>query len=191
LGQSLPLVTASASSHLGGNVAANALDGNPTTVWSSEGYSIDEGGDDPAPWIAFLFDDMYSMEEMHVWLTNLGWDSDMRCIKDVDVYASTDGTTFPTLVGNYTFDYNATDQVISLGNVPAQALQFVVKTNQWGAVFPLAARSDWHHVQDLAYLADVQFYGVAIPEPTTLGLLAIGSLGLLRRRKFGRDASGA
>ena len=152
--------------------------------WQGAGSFTD--GQTPGAW--FVADLGYAYEcldELYIWNVRERLD---RGMKDVDIYYAVDPTVIPatgaaydfssggwTLLDTYTIPQATgadtdTDIVIGLSSIPAaQYIGFDIETN-WLSTFRVG-------------VAEMQF---TVPEPTTVGLLALGGVALLRRRRQGR-----
>ena len=187
--------TATATSSLGGPSyqVSNAVDGNITTGWQSEGV-FDDTTRDPSPAITFTFDQLVPVLSMDVW--NLG-SSGGRGIYQADVLASTDGTNFTTDLGVKTFNIGApdifssgtpTDQLILLGVSQAKAIRFNILQNWFGHSGYVNGDFDPYTGTNEGIFVNTSIVGVNevvfnTPEPASLGLLGIGGLMLLKRRR--------
>ena len=185
----------------GGGSTANGV------VWDTWGVIRDDNGvvhpnSDKAPWIAFYFGGEYILDEMMIWNYLRGWESG-RGVRDTIVLVSTDtgedwlNYTFTPLLGQdpdnapgvYRFDSSSelspeVVQTIGLGGVPATAVKFQILSNWSGTVFGPDMPSELYWSSNtIAGLRKVVFNGTPVPEPTTMTLLAMGGLALLRRRR--------
>jgi len=149
--------------------------------WQGQGSFT--GGETPGAWLAIdLGKEEQALSEMYIWNVRERLD---RGMQDVDIYFATTPTVTPvtgspydfgsggwTLLGSYVIP-QATgantpyDIAIPLNTIPsARYIGFDIETN-YGSTFRVGA-------------AEIQ---ITTPEPTTLSLLALGGLGLLRRRR--------
>jgi hypothetical protein len=87
----------------------------------------------------------------------------------VDLTFSNDGTNYGNLVTCTSFtnnDYAANTVSIGVPNVTCQYVK---------AVFTAPADAQWHRLSEVAF--------TQVPEPTTMSLLGIGLVALIRRKK--------
>lgn len=164
--------------------AANAWGDNIN--WMTD----DVPSDDPDPWIALDFSEVVPLGEMKVWNFNAESGRTNRGVGLADIYVSTrddvgihnevgddpdfsDNAVWTLLKQAQAFSeapgdsgYNIPDE-LDLGGIEARWLALDITENLGGA---------------FVGLSEIQVFEDRIPEPATVGLLALGALGLLRRR---------
>jgi hypothetical protein len=155
---------------------------------SEEGMMwLSETADVAGAWVAFGFDSPVTVETLTVW--NFNHASDIEAgIKDFRILYTTD-TTLPlasrtwTDAGTGTLDIatglsyykpntsiDVATELPGLANVELTGIMLEVVTNY---------DSDSDHVG----LSEIRFEGEVVPEPATMGLLAVGGLEMLRSRR--------
>ncbi len=154
-------------------------DGGAGTQWLTTGVGAFPGRDDLNPQITWDLGATYNVANMRVWNYN---ESDggntSRGIKTTDVSTSTDSITY-TPLGNVGLNKSPGldnvdfSQVVSLGGVSARFIRFNNIVN-------------WGDTNNFVGLSEIQFDGVAVPEPTSIVLSIMGfvaTIGLTARRR--------
>jgi hypothetical protein len=128
---------------LTGDLHTNNIGGEPPaagqgTMWLAEGPTID-----PAPWIRYQFDRIYTVNTMWVWnynqVTPSGGDRTNRGINQCTIEYSTDGTTYTQLGTTHTFaraDASASyahNTEIDFGGVAARYVRINAISNHGGS----------------------------------------------------------
>jgi hypothetical protein len=150
--------------------------------WQGEGDFVD--GATPGVWLVVDLGAVRTdLDELYVWNVREVLD---RGMQNVDAYVASDPTLLPVTGSPYDFasggwlplgaqvvpEATATDTppdaVVDLSGIPGRYFGFDVKSN-YGSTFRVG-------------LAELQFT-VAVPEPSTLGLAALGLLALLAVRR--------
>jgi hypothetical protein len=148
------------------------------TQWLTTGVGAFAGRDDLNPQITWDLGATYNVANMRVWNYN---ESDggntSRGIRTTDVSTSTDSLSYTPLAnvgldkspGLDTVDFS---QVVSLGDVSARFIRFNNIVN-------------WGGSNNFVGLSEIQFDGVAVPEPTSIALSIVGfvaTVGFRRHR---------
>lgn len=146
----------------------------PGTNSKEQGYMWLKTG--TSGWIEFDLGDMYAVSGMHVWNYNL-YDFGVvynRGAKDVTVQykdaqgAWVDAQAFQFAKATSQIGYTGADYTLTQP-VNAQHIRFSISTN-WGGTG--------------LGIQEVRFVGDVVPEPATMGLLSLGGLlGLVRRKR--------
>lgn len=154
-------------------------------MWLSSGEGF--GGTDPNPTYTVNLGGLYDLTGVRVFNYNENSGNPGlftgRGVQTTNVLVSQDGTNFtqlnpvgspitlPRAPGNngYTGDFFDLVQLTG-GPVRARAIQFDILSNYGGDA-------------NFYGLSELQFDGTLVPEPTSLGLLALGGLAALRRRR--------
>lgn len=159
----------------------------PSGLPGSGGTTAPAGTTPGSHFAQFGFDQAYTLENLWIWNWNETTDPSYNRFgwKHLGVDYSTDGATWT----NFTTDTiipiadgspnMAASLILPLGGISAK---YVVLTNT-GAF--ASAEENWSNGAFLADagLSEVRFEIAPIPEPASLGLLAMGGVALLRRRK--------
>ena len=156
------IATATASSVTYATTSANAVtDGSVATSWMTSGNATNSGTDDE-PWIRFDFAAVHALGTMRV--NNFNGGEGQRAAKDIDVFTSTDGTTF-TLFGSRQLRPGSTDlaaaqwQEVDLGGIQAKSVKLAIRTNHANVVFyhGTSFEGAWAN-NSITGLSEVQFY---------------------------------
>jgi len=203
------IVDVRASTAHWGYAAWNAVDGNTEvgsagSGWMNSGNADEYGIYDDTPWISFTFDKVYNVDSLTYWNYILD-NENGRGLRSVNIWVSTDdvladgnfsfdpGDGRFTLLGNSEFSlsgtfYNSADDphqlIIDATGVGTRTIVFQVMENWFGRVFWEGASYEGPipHTSRVG-LSEIQFHYVDVPEPATMGLLTLGGLALLRRKR--------
>lgn len=156
---------------------SNVPDG---TMWLDAGNGCCGDAADTNPQITWDLGAVYDVDSMRIWNYNENSGNPgvytLRGIDTTDVYVSSNGVDY-TKLGNITLNQAPGSATVDFSQiVPVNATaRYVRFTNITD--FPGADN-------DFVGLSEIQFNSV--PEPASLGLLAIGAMGLLARRRLHR-----
>lgn len=130
-----------------------------------------------AGYVIFDLGDEYYVDGMSIWPFN---GNNQICVKDVQVLSSTDGSNYIPVAGAPSvFPQGPCANVVnpvhySFPRIQATHIRFDVLDN-----YGYSSPSGWCY----SGFAEVQFDGIPVPEPASLGLFALMGMALLRRRR--------
>ena len=154
--------------------------GGNGTMWLTSGGTQAYGPKDADPWIEFDLGAVYTIDSIRVWNMNHSANTD-RGVKDLAIeYGNTAAlgstlagvTQFAQASGLSTYEGEIFDSG-DFTSFQARFIRFEIVND---------ANRNWGD-DDFTGLSEVQFSGVAVPEPTTTALLGLGGLALILRRR--------
>ncbi|MEZ7957096.1 MAG: PEP-CTERM sorting domain-containing protein [Rubritalea sp.] len=163
-----------------------------STTWNQHWFS----GTATGAFITVDLGDSYVLDTIHIWNENENNAGYLRGLKDASIYVSPDGDTanlikLNTSGSSVANGANGTgDFLFSIGpqdsGYAGFGLDLSVITNASLLANVRLVKIETitnHGTSSGSGLAEVQFGGVAVPEPTTTALLGIGGLALILRRR--------
>jgi len=163
----VPIVGSSSSSYWMWSADARdstrSYDGKTNSFWLSAGHSDQEGQNDETPSITYQLGATHNLGFVRV--SNFNGGETGYGAKSVDIYTSSDGSTF-TLLKNAVFQVGLASgsrwQEIDLEGKAAKAVRFDIKTNWYGHQFFLPnTPSDGPYANpSITGLSEVEFYEV-------------------------------
>ena len=161
------------------NSPAGTHDNNPDaeTMWHSQ--VLASPADAANEFITFDLGAPYDLTGAYIWNFNqLSGDNNAtaRGVQGFDLLTSPDNSTFATAISGGT--------LAQAGGSNAEPAQFVPFTAAAARYVTIDVNSNFDGpFNNVVGLSEVRFQGTAVPEPAALGLLGLGGLALLRRRR--------
>lgn len=157
------------------------------SAWMSASGAVNQANPTAKAELVFNFGASYNVSSLLLWNyveSYNGTSASDRGIKTAQVLYSTDGTTYTPID---TFNFNqATANNNTVGYSPMQTATFAsTVTAQYMKIIPLTnfatAAGQWSWDNGVVGVNEVRF--TAVPEPVSLGLLGLGAMALIRRRR--------
>ena len=184
-----------ADREVGEQFMANKWDATP---WD---HFYGSGGDPADAWVMFDLGQEYDLDEIRLWNADIahgdaglmGW-----YVRNMSIHVAGEGATLPSMadgLGDYFTDASWTNiwdgdlaqgpGGTALARDQLVDPQLVLDATAYTSIRYLAIDHDSNWGGDAAptLLGHIQIDGTQVPEPTTFGLLGLGGMFLLRRRK--------